>query len=392
MWGYDGRKNISTQIFRICINFLGDRCDSEPPAVLSDVPECEPPVASDVPGRGPQTEAQVPERGPQTESQVPERGPQTIQEVPKCSSISISSCATTQKVVTDVNNEVRELFGDGVLHHYLLCNASKCNDISQSEHARIKKTRNREKFNHSWLGKMDKETKLYWPVYIENDGFYCLLCARHHMKKNVKADKFVVESSVRIKEDSLDGHMKSAVHKQALQCEMTQRVSVFHKQVVEKEKMTDEAEFNGFYAIYWLIKHSIACTNSSSLLQLMQKCGASVFGYKHFGSFREIMITISDQILEEIITDIKEASTFSIMVDDVTDITSKEQCILFIQYYSVAHERTVVRFIDVTSLLDASDSTSADADTIFKVLLQVLRGNTLNGYFSKVYLFVSKHQ
>ena len=75
------------------------------------------------------------------------------------------------------------------------------------------------------------------------------------------------------------------------------------------------------------------------------------------------------------------------MVDDVTDITSKEQCILFIQYYSVAHERTVVRFIDVTSLLDASDSTSADADTIFKVLLQVLRGNTLNGYFSKVYLF-----
>ena len=137
--------------------------------------------------------------------------------------------------------------------------------------------------------------------------------------------------------------------------------------------MTDEAEFNGFYAIYWLMKHAVSLSSTLSLLKLLDKCGAATFPYKHFDSFREIMKIISDTLLDEIIDDIKDAATFSVLIDDVTDITSKEQCILFIQYYSKSNEKVEARFINIASLLDETTSTSADADTIYEVLKTTLK-------------------
>ena len=103
------------------------------------------------------------------------------------------------------------------LHHYMLCMQKHCTDISNEEHNRIKVERNREKFHHSWLGNKSisfcQQTAMFWPVYIEGEGFYCLLCKKHQTANaQNKEVKFTMEPSVRIKEQSLKSHVECSAH------------------------------------------------------------------------------------------------------------------------------------------------------------------------------------
>jgi hypothetical protein len=53
------------------------------------------------------------------------------------------------------------------------------------------------------------------------------------------------------------------------------------------------------------------------------------------GSIREMMITIGDVIQEDLVLQkLRDAKTFGMMIDDVTDITNTEQCVCFVQYVS----------------------------------------------------------
>ena len=41
----------------------------------------------------------------------------------------------------------------------------------------------RDKFQHGWLNKRSMsfciKTEMWWPVYVEGEGLFCLLCKKH---------------------------------------------------------------------------------------------------------------------------------------------------------------------------------------------------------------------
>lgn len=127
------------------------------------------------------------------------------------------------------------------LHHYLLCTQKQCSDISSEEHNRIKVERNREKFHHSWLGNKSisfcQQTAMFWPVYIEGEGFYCLLCKKHQTANaQNKEVTFTMEPSVRIKEQSLKSHGECSAQR-AVSGELLNRVSYFQHQLDREQKL-----------------------------------------------------------------------------------------------------------------------------------------------------------
>lgn len=265
------------------------------------------------------------------------------------------------------------------VHHYKLCMQRHCTDISNEEHSRIKAERNREKFHHSWLGNKAisfcQQTAIFWPVYIEGEGFYCLLCKKHQTANpQNKEVKFTVEPSVRIKEQSLKSHVECSAHQRAVSGELLNRVSYFQHQLDRAAEVEDDVYFNAFYAVYWLAKHCIANKQVNSLIMLLEHLGCEVKGFQHrsAGSEREIIQLIAKIIQDEIVDQVKSSATFGILIDDMTDVTSKEQMILFVQYYCRKEEKVKTKFLSVESVLDQSDSCSANAETLFQVFSKKL--------------------
>ena len=66
---------------------------------------------------------------------------------------------------------------------------------------------------------------------------YCIICKEHGgTNPQNKTEKFTGVASDRFKSDAIETHNKSGRHKSALEAEMISRMSVFHKELVEKKK------------------------------------------------------------------------------------------------------------------------------------------------------------
>ena len=117
---------------------------------------------------------------------------------------------------------MKKLFqwGESKFHQRTHCLKTNCTCQSLQDVEYVKRHRNREKFNHDWINSCE-ETDTSCFSYLEGRGFYCSLCAKH--KKSKKSEKFVDEPAVRLKEATLELHLKSQPHKDAIQAEMTQR-------------------------------------------------------------------------------------------------------------------------------------------------------------------------
>ena len=249
-----------------------------------------------------------------------------------------------------------------------------CNDISKEEHDRIKAERNKEKFNHSWLGNKSmsfcQKTSIFWPLYVEGQGFYCFLCKKYQtINSQNKEVKFTEEPCVRIKEQSLKSHLESSAHQRAILGELLNRVSLFQHQLDHAAKVEDDAYFNAFYAMYWLAKHAIANNNVNSLIMLLEHLGCDVKGFQHrsAGLGREIIQLIAKVIQDEIVDQVKSSCMYGVLLDDMTDVTCKEQMILFVQYYCKMQEKVETKFLSVESVLEQGESCSANAETLFAV-------------------------
>ena len=317
-----------------------------------------------------------------TTSEISSKKPQATPETP---TQSVSAKSQNHSEKTPDHSQIAEIakqFPDvhsSRVHHYMFCMEKHCNDISKEEHNRIKVGRNREKFHHSWLGNKAmsfcQQTAMFWPVYIEGEGFYCLLCKKHQTSNSQNKDvKFTVEPCVRIKEQSLKSHLECSAHQRAVSGELLNRVSYFQHQLDRAAEVEDEVYFNAFYAIYWLAKHCIANKQVNSLIILLEHLGCEVKAFQHRspGSVREIIQLIAKTIQDEIVDQVQSSATFGILVDDMTDVTSKEQMIIFIQYYCRKDEKVKTKFLSVESVLEQGESCSANAETLFQVLCSKL--------------------
>lgn len=212
-------------------------------------------------------------------------------------------------------------------------------------------------------------------MYIEGQGFYCFLCKKHQTTNTQnKESKFTLEPAVRIKEQTLKSHLDCSAHQRAVSGELLNRVSYFQHQLDHAAEVADEVYYNAFYAMYWLAKHCIANKQVNSLITLLEHLGCEVKSFQHrsAGSEREIIQLIAKVIQDEIVDQVKSSATFGILMDDMTDVTSKEQMIFFIQYYCRKDEKVKTKFLSVESVLEHDESCSANAETLFKVFCSKL--------------------
>ena len=145
------------------------------------------------------------------------------------------------------------------LHNYYLCKSSDCCTISPTDTPQSLKA----KFSHSWVStkdlSFDKTSGLWWLVYEENKGMFCLLCRKHNLKsRRSKSDVWYTTPSVQLRYEAVQDHLTTTQHKEAIKLEMMQRVSTFQKQVNEKHEVNENMLEKTFTAIYWLAKEEIS--------------------------------------------------------------------------------------------------------------------------------------
>ena len=136
-----------------------------------------------------------------------------------------------------------------------------------------------------------------------------------------------------------------------------------------RAEIKDDVYFKVFYAKYWLTEHCIANKQVNSFLLLLGHLGREIKSFQHrsAGSEREIITFIAKVIQDDIVDQVKSSATFGILLDDMTDVTCKEQMKIFIQYYCRQDEKVKFKFLSVESVLDQSESFTANAETLFKV-------------------------
>ena len=153
------------------------------------------------------------------------------------------------------------------LHHFYKCR----------EGCKIPSTDNR--FKLKWLFNKDvaycQKTGLWWLLYEEGNGMFCLLCRIHDCENPFNHQKkFNQVPAARYKKSALagkDGHSSSQQHEMAIEREHTgnERASYFHKEFETQQQTKDSVLYNAFLSAYWLARKEIANCKFTSLLELV---------------------------------------------------------------------------------------------------------------------------
>ena len=236
----------------------------------------------------------------------------------------------------------------------------------------------KDKFKHHWLTDKDiaysSQTGLWWLSYVEGKGMFCLLCRKHNLSNKFNKSKiFNIEPSVRYRKPTLLEHVSTQPHRDAVAAEHLQRVSDFHKEVVDREKTADSVLFKVFIAIYWLAQQEISNMKLGALLELFDVIGNNEirhFTYRSRETIRDMFLVIGQVMLERILKKLTEVRYVGLLCDDVTDIAVMEQFITFVQFVDPETASLETKFLFVENALEKSDT--SDAETLFEVLYSKL--------------------
>ena len=268
----------------------------------------------------------------------------------------------------DVKHVVRSIFPQvdiSKVHHHDLCQEQTHCNISHS------------KFKHEWLSlkaKSDGKSKnnntafdvnagLWWLIYIDGMGMFCLLCMKH-MQGEARLSQFCEKPSVRMRLGTLGDHLSSGNHKSSVQVEHTQRVSHFHKLAVQKDAAQDVILQNAFLSAYWLAKEEVANKKFPSLLALLEYAGNNkikFFMHRSQQSIIEIFQAIGDELRDRTIGAITKCSAVGLLCDDAMDVSVVEQFIGFVQFYDSGQQNVEVKFLFAEDALENSDSANSQA-------------------------------
>ena len=104
------------------------------------------------------------------------------------------------------------------------------------------------------------------------DVFLCFVGNNLSNKFN-RSKTFNIEPSVRYQKPTLPEHVSTQQHCDAVAAEHLQRVSDFHKEVVDREKTADGVLLKVFIAICGLAQHEISNMKLRALLELFDVTG-----------------------------------------------------------------------------------------------------------------------
>ena len=193
------------------------------------------------------------------------------------------------------------------------------------------KKKGRKQFDHKWISNreltFDEETGIWWLVFIPDEGMYCVLCRLHQTQstKNKLQKSYGLEPAVRMQSDALQEHARSTRHRNSVEAEMIQRVSVFQRKLDERKNCNEEILYGGFTALYWLIKHGVVYRNFSSLLDMIRHGLEKLEHFQHQSNWsaRGMVLTMAQFIKNNFLEEARKANLYGLMVDDVTDVSVK---------------------------------------------------------------------
>lgn len=255
------------------------------------------------------------------------------------------------------------------VHNCFTCHQTECTNISKDEEQRIQP----KKFQHSWLKKDH-----WWLCYVEGEGMYCLICRKHQMRHPQNQNEvFVSTPSVRLKLNAISTHSSSNLHSSALQNEMLQKVSCFHQEIVKKSEVQDSVLEQTFSTAYFLMKSFIANRQFVPLLDFIERIynveSLKYFEHRSAGSQADIFKLLGQTVKAQLIQNVKKASAFGIMTDEVSDISVTENLVTFIQFYNTENNAVETHFLSCQNVL--KEFQNANAEAIATLILKELEEN-----------------
>lgn len=194
-----------------------------------------------------------------------------------------------------------------------------------------------------------------------------------------KSSVFAETPSTRFRKLTLQEHLKCQKHIDAQYNENLNRVSVFQKERNHKEENQNNILFQAFYSHLFVLDQMIANFKINKLLQFVEHIGLNDLKYlnhRSAGSQKEIILTISDTLKSGLIEKLQKVNCYGLMINDLSDVSSLEQMITYIQYVDPVSKSVQVDFLCIANLLEHSDS--ADSKTLFTVLMENLESMKLN--------------
>ena len=133
-------------------------------------------------------------------------------------------------------------------------------------------------------------------------------------------------ANVRCYTDTVEGHFKSEMHKDAYEASQRRENSYFDREEEKKVTMLkNEVNFKVFKALYWLAKEEIASTKITSLQELIEKVGVDDLKYFQTRSetaFHKMLLPTAKTIIQDIVVKIKRSNVYGLLIDEVTDISN----------------------------------------------------------------------
>ena len=81
-------------------------------------------------------------------------------------------------------------------------------------------------------------------------------------------------------------------------------------------------------------------------------------------SIYQLVLTLGDQLTEDIIQGIKNSNVYGLLTDEVMDLSNTLQLVTFIKYYDQNLGDARTRFVYVSDVIDGSVDTAAAPETI----------------------------
>ena len=121
------------------------------------------------------------------------------------------------------------------------------------------------KLQYKWLfdskNAYCEKTKTWSLIYIDRKGMFCSLCRIFDTKQHNGFKTWNNTANIRCRPDTVEGHFKSEMHKDAYEVSQRRENSYFDREEEKKATMLkNEVHFKVFKALYWLAKEEIAST------------------------------------------------------------------------------------------------------------------------------------
>ena len=168
-------------------------------------------------------------------------------------------------------------------------------------------------------------------------GMRCHLCTKHSIVPRSGSTSWTSDPCFSVRKDKVVKHAKSQMHKQAEVMEL--QAGGIPRAFDEAYALEMKAAIGCCKCIYWLCKQEVSHTTTyPHLLSLAENLGCDYFKALNLGQngkytspqiVTEFLDIINGVVEEEVLSDMKGSSSYSVMADESTDVSVLKQLVLY---------------------------------------------------------------